>query len=529
MRAMPPGGTQIVADTRTYLDGFLLERPISAREALAPIASIFGFDGAICGGAIRFSSRAGQQVRVLTENDLVPGERGELASFSRGQDSELPRRLSLSFYDGEREYRPATVHARRVEGASAREISRDASLVSRRMQAQQRCDVMLQDLWIARETARFHLRPGLLDVEVGDLVVLPGATQRVFRIMRLEDRYSREAEAQMVVRAVYDHAPPALPRPAVSPIPLAGPIHAHVFSLGLIREGLDALQYAAVYADPWPGAVGVWRRSGSGFASVQAITRRAIIGETLGELQPCVTSRFDHRNQLTIRIAGGALSSLDDVSALSRSDALAVGGPDGEWEVITYAHAEFLGDGVWRLSRFVRGLGGEEHLSARTLAAGAPVIILDDAVTPLVSDPSYIGSEQTFIFADAASDYADDSAVEVVAVVKNVALQPYSPVHLRARRIADGIEISFIRRGRIDSDGWGLAEVPLGEEREEYRIDILEGDELKRVLSCFASSLLYVDDIADFGSPQTHIRLRIAQVSATAGPGFVNVSDVKID
>lgn len=529
-RAAPSGMARISVDTRTFVDGYVIDRPVSARGAIEPLASIFGFDGVICGGEIGFAARARKAVRILSENDLVPADNGELASFSRGQDSELPRRLSLSFHDGEREYRPATVHARRIEGASTRETSRDAALVASRAQVQQRCEVMLQDVWIGREAARFRLRPGLLDVEIGDLVSLPGAaSSRVFRIVRLDDGFVREAEAQMVERAIYDHAPPSLP-PVTAPRPaVGGALHVHVFSLALVREGFEALQYAAAYADPWPGAVGVWRKVGEGYQNVQTIARRAIIGETLDELRPGVASRFDLANSVTVRMAGGALSSLDDVGALSGSHALAIGGPDGEWEVLVYAKAEFVSEGVWRLSRLVRGLGGEDHLCQRTLAAGAPVVLLDEAVSSLVADPAFIGTVQTHRFADAASDYADELAVEIVAPVTEAALRPYAPVHPRARRTTGGIEISFIRRGRVDADGWGLSEIPLGEERAEFRIEILADDVVKRVLTSFTPTTLYTDELADFGSPRTQLRLSVAQVSATAGPGFARIYDVPID
>ena len=519
-RSLPQGSPEVRPDTRNFVGGYTLDRPVSARDALEPLAAVFAFDGVVAGGAIRFDARAGKPVRALEEGDLVPGSSGELATFSRGQDSELPRTLSLSFYDGEREYRTASVRARRIEGASARESAREAALVVTRSVAQQRCDVMLQDAWIARETARFNLRPGLLDIEIGDLVTLPGGSSRVFRVTRLNDGPLREAEASMVERAIYDHAPPVLAKPAAAALSAPGPLNARVFSLGMLREGFTALQYAAVYADPWPGAVGVWRRSGEGFVAAATITRRAIVGETLDALGPGVPARFDGLNALTVRIAGGALSSPGDVRALSGAQAIAVGGPDDAWEVIVFANAELIGDGVWRLSRLVRGLGGEEHLSLRTLAAGAPVVVLDEAVTPLVTDAGLVGGEQVYRFSDAASDYADELAVEIAASVRDVALKPYAPVRPRARRTAGGIEIAFTRRGRIDADGWGLAEIPLGEEREEYRIEILDGAVVKRTLVSAAPVVLYAGEIADFGAPQSQLRLRISQVSATAGTGF---------
>lgn len=528
-RALATVDVEIDADTRTFIDGYVIDRPMSARAALEPLAALFSFDGAISDGRIGLFSRVGAKVHDLLKDDLVPGDAGELATFSRGQDSELPRRFSISFYDGASDYRPASVHARRIEGASSRETARDAAVVVSRVQAQQRCDVLLQDIWVARETARFSLRPGRLDIQIGDLVSLPDKPECAYRIVRLTDGLVREAEAHMVEPEVYDHTISMVDRIVSLPVAVAGPLQAYVFSLGLVRDGFRALQYAAAYADPWPGAVGVWRRSGDGFVNTDTITRRAIIGKTLDVLGPGVTSRFDYANTLTIRLVGGALSSLDDVQALSGAQSLAVCGPDGEWEVLSFANATLVEAGVWRISRLVRGLGGEEHLSGRTLPAGAPVLLLDDAIIPLVTDQGLAGEEQIYHFADANVDYADAFAVKVTASVRDVALRPYSPIRPRACRTPGGILIDFIRRGRIDSDGWGLSEIPLGEEREEYCLEIIDGLTVKRNLITSIPQVLYTDEVTDFGAMQTMLRVRIWQVSATAGAGFARTHDVFID
>jgi hypothetical protein len=109
-----------------------------------------------------------------------------------------------------------------------------------------------------------------------------------------------------------------------------------------------------------------------------------------------------------------------------------------------------------------------------------------------------------------------------------VSLRPYSPVLPRARRNGAVVEISFVRRSRIDADGWGLLEIPLGETREEYRIEILDGTLVKRSVTVSAPNLIYADETLDFGAAQNSLRLRIAQMSAVAGAGFAQTYDVPI-
>lgn len=508
------------ADVPGWLDGFVLDRSMSLRRALEPLASLFAFDGVVSGGAIRFVARGRERPRLIEEDDLVPGDKGALVTFARAQESELPKRLALTFYDGEREYRPASVQSMRLEAGSSREVASDAPVVLTRAQGQQRCDIQLQDIWAARETATFRLRPGLLDVEVGDLVAFAGAPGRVFRVSRCVERGAIEVEAQGCEPAIYDHAPPRLAPAALPASRMAGPPRIDVLDLALVRPGLSALQYVAAYADPWPGPIAVWRRVGEGFRFERLIESRAIVGHTLDALGPGATSRYDHANAVRVRLSG-ALSSLDEAAALSGANTLAVRGADGGWEVLAFAQATLVERGVYRLSRLVRGLGGQDALAGRATPAGAPVVVLDDAVTPLVTDPAMIGSQQTWRFAPASTDFADDLAVETTAGVTPLALRPYAPVRPRARRTSAGVEITFIRRSRIDADGWGLVDVPLGEDAERYRVEILRADGLVRALVVEgAPSVLYADEIADFGARQSQLALRLVQLSPVVGEGF---------
>jgi hypothetical protein len=101
-------------------------------------------------------------------------------------------------------------------------------------------------------------------------------------------------------------------------------------------------------------------------------------------------------------------------------------------------------------------------------------------------------------------------------------LLPLAPVHVRATRSLDGdIDLVWIRRTRTAGDSWALAEVPLGEAEERYGIDILDGNSVKRSLTSMTTAIRYAaaDQIADFGSIQGAVTVRIAQLSATMGRG----------
>jgi hypothetical protein len=122
--------------------------------------------------------------------------------------------------------------------------------------------------------------------------------------------------------------------------------------------------------------------------------------------------------------------------------------------------------------------------------------------------------------AAAGRNHDDPTAVVLTVTPQPTALLPLSPVHVKAARETDGIRISWIRRTRIDGDGWGI-EVPLGEDSEAYALDILSGGSVVRSIACSTPEALYADadELADFGAPQGSLHLRVAQVSATVGAG----------
>ncbi|MGH6922225.1 MAG: hypothetical protein ACRED5_00515, partial [Propylenella sp.] len=96
--------------------------------------------------------------------------------------------------------------------------------------------------------------------------------------------------------------------------------------------------------------------------------------------------------------------------------------------------------------------------------------------------------------------------------------------HFRARRDAASgdLLLTWIRRTRFGGTSWELVEVPLNEETEAYRLEILDGAEVARSVDLGAPTYLYdaADQTADFGGLATAFPVRIAQLSAAFGSGL---------
>lgn len=507
-----------------FVDGYVLDRPLSARQALEPLAQSFGFDAVMSAGRLRFVGRGGTVSRALDLDDLVLDRDGEPFTLRRNQESELPLELRLGFSDSESDYRNAAARSRRLAGAARREVAVETAIVTRAAEGQRLADQRLQEAWAARETLECALSPRCIALEPGDVVSLPVAgDQRLFRIARIADGPTRQVSARAVEPAIYVGAgtrggprpprtPPALPgRPLVVP-----------FALPIVTTQPPALLSLAAFASPWPGALAIWNADEVGQFDLEGFVEApSIIGETLTDLPPGPLWRSDRTAALEVRLRGGVLSSVSPQAALAGANALALIGDDGEVELVTVAQVDLIGPQRFRLSGLLRGLGGSEAIASRHLPSGSRVVVLDGSAVTLTADLSDLGRTRRCRVGPARHDVGDATMVEFSRAVTGEALLPLSPVRPKARRSAAGILLSWIRRTRVDGDSWDLAEVPLGEESERYELRLFAGETLVHAEIVNAPEWLYpaAQELVDFGAPQPELTLSLAQLSATVGRG----------
>ncbi len=517
-----PEASEIAIDG--FVDGCVIDRPMTLRAVLEPLAEAFAFDGIVSGGTLRFARRGRGPLLRIGPDDLVPGPKGEPIAFRRAQETELPRDVHVAFIDGEWDYRRGSVMSRRL-GSGSRDGERtDVPVVTTRSEAQRIADVRLHEIWAGRESAEFRLRPGLIGLEIGDVVELPvGTEHRPFRITRITDRGERLVEAVSTEPSVHKAPPGPVPDRTLSSPAVPGRPWAEVIDLPVATGSPPTLQALAVHADPWPGGF-VARRSvdGESFTAAVDIDLPAIMGRTLSDFGPGPLWRWDDAAVLEVEFAGGPPAAGGELSALAAETPVAIKGEDGLWEVVAFARADLVGPRRFRLSRLIRGLGGSEALASRRVGRGAPVVLLDGAVTALTSDAGAIGSVRSWRVSAAGRDHGDRIATaEFEAAVRDPALRPLAPVHPKATRTAEGILIEWIRRSRIGGDGWEGEEIPLGETAEMHSLELLAGGSVIRRFRTTTPRLLYpqASESADFGVRLSELTLRIAQISPEIGPG----------
>ncbi len=515
-----------------FVDGYVVDRPMSARGALEPLMRLFGIDAVAGGGRISWRGRGGRAAIGLTAGDFILDGKEPSLKLVRAQETELPQQVEIGYTEGELDYRRAAVASRRLAGASRRESRADSAIITRRAEAQRLADTWLQDLWAGRETAEFELSPRRIDIEPGDLISLPTAAgPKLHRVTRIADGPTRKVSARAVEPAVFETPGSSIPRPVRRPPPIPGRPDAVILDLPAAVGEPTALQYIAVAADPWPSAVTVWRSSnGASFTPHRIVDIPAVIGRTTSPLPPGPLWRWDQGATLDVDISSGALSAVDDEAALAGGNLFAVQVSNGRWEILSAARAEMIGERSYRLSRFLRGLEGSEPEAARAVPTGALIVRLDEAVVPLTSDLQDLGQSWRYRVGPAGLDHADPAMVELSGVVGREALKPMSPVRPTARREMGGIRLSWHRRTRRGGDGWDTVDVPLGEDVERYEVDLLLNGNVRRSLTSAEPSILYTADqeAVDFGGPQSTLSIRIVQISSVAGRGFERVATIPV-
>jgi hypothetical protein len=506
-----------------FCDGYVVDRPMSLRAAIEPLADLYGFDLAVSADGLRFVGRSVTPIVDLAIGDLVPDDEGATVHLARAEESELPHALTVTYIDGEADFSSATASSRRLSGSGRREASLSLPAALPAEQAARLADIALHETWAGREAAEFTVRPGLLAIEPGDTVRLPEARgSGLFRVERITDGAARKIAARAVQPGLSEAAAGAgTLRRAASPA-LSGPAQVVVIDWPTADADPPLLQSLAVAADPWPGPVAVWRSvDGASFDLFTVAQSPSRIGRTLATLPAGPAWRFDDAAVLEVELDSGMLSASGDAGALDLSSSLAIRHASGLWEVVGFSRSELIGPRRWRLTRLVRGCGGREHLCAAEIPAGSTAVVIDGSVVPVGSGLSALGSAWIYRVGPADRSVGDPTMAGFTATPEPEALRPLAPVEVRATRGPDGITLAWTRRGRLHSDTWNLAEVPLDEASESYTVEILAGTVVKRVLAADRPSLLYAagSEAADFGSPQETLVVRISQVSSLVGAG----------
>lgn len=495
--------------------GHVISSPASVRAVLQALIEAFCIDVREGPGGLEFVSRLTSGAAPM-EIDAVaePGE-GPLFEEVRGELSEFANEAVLLTADPLADYAPASARSRRLEREPVRQTDLPLSLALEPGLARMNADRWLQDHRLQRRQLRFALPPQSAAAQPGDTIrfAMQNAPQYRFLVTRIEDGEIRRIEAvahaggagaaavdAFIGRAVNDANKVFAPEIVLLDLP--------------VLSGTEEAAWARAggLARPWRQMALSSSVEAEGYAVRTTLVAPAKIGVLAEALTPGDTEgRFDRSVALLVDLAFGGLASASRQAVLNGANVVAIRSQSGIWEVVQYETAEEISAGRWRLENLLRGQAGTDDAMRAGAAQGAAVIVLDSAVVPLNLRLDEAGRELNWI-AEASGGTAGGAA-PIAFTGGERALTPLSPVHLRAVRRADGIALSWVRRGRLSADSWTPTEIANDEGIEHYRLEILDGETVVRTVEPDEPNWLYAsaDELADFAALQTSLKFRVSQ------------------
>ena len=511
-----------ISGVEGLVDGFVLDRPMSARDALERLLQSFAIDAVESEGKLKFRARRTLSSVAVLGDDLVEENSAQsIFNHTRAQETEMASAVRLIYAESGLDYRSATVSRLKGGTGSSREINLNLPAALSQAQAQARVDVALEEAWAARETAQFTLSPRFEWVEAGDVLNIGGG---LWRVKSVAAGAARKIEAVGHDPAVYE-APPANERLGANAAPqIYGKPDAQIFDLALVAAAGSAAPWIAAQETPWPGTLALVKKMGaSSFNFNRLLSQQATMGTTLNMWPAGNPHRIDYAATLDVQMRYGALTSISADEMLGGANTAVIGDSATGYEILQFQKANLIAANVYRLFGFLRGQAGSEAEMLASRPVGQNFILLNAAVVQPDMTLNEAGISATWRLGPAQFDYGHPSYLELTYAGQLKSLRPLRPAQIRMAAAAGGSNISWIRRTRTDGDLWELAEVPLGEATEQYRLEIYAGTLLKRSLVLSAPNYFYssADFTADFGGSPAAVKLRVAQISATVGAGDI--------
>ncbi len=493
-----------------------------ARASLQPLMLAYGFDAVERDGRLHFVSRDGvAKADVATERLVLHAEQDNTLELTRAPAAEIAGRVQLGFIDADADYEIRAAEAVFADEATFAVARSDMPLVLTRSEGQRVAERWLAEARVARDTAMFALPPSDIGLGAGDVVRLAG--NDLYRIDRVEQGAHQLIEAVRVDPETYrphetDEEGIAV-RAFVAPVPVEGLF----LDLPLLTGAeVPHAPYFVATGVPWPGSVALYGAAeDSDYVVNLVVGRPSVIGITQTSLQRGSPGRWDRGPAVRVKLVRGALSGVSPADLLAGKNAAVIGdGTPDAWEVFQFADATLVARDTYDLSFRLRGQAGSDGIAPEDWPVGSLFVLLDGAPAQIGLDAAARDVERHYRFGPAARPIDDPAYRHVVAAFKGNGLRPYAVCHLRAVGGAGGdVAVSWIRRTRVDGDSWTGVEVPLGEERESYLVNVIANGSIKRQAQVETSSWSYTMAQRAADGVTGAYRIEVAQISARYGAG----------
>tara|TARA_R110000868_G_scaffold49269_1_gene158890 strand:- start:3107 stop:5620 length:2514 start_codon:yes stop_codon:yes gene_type:complete len=516
------------------VSGYLADDGGQARRSLQPLMLRYGFDAIERQGQIVFRMRTGRADAVVDAGQVAVSRDVEgRIEHQRAAEAELAGRMRLKFIEAEADFGAVTEEAILPDDTSQSVAGSEMPLAMWRGEGRQVVERWLSESRVARDTVRLALPPSRRDIGAGDVIdLVENGTGALYRVDRAEVGNTTLVEAVRVKPQVYLPGRIDAEPPAHMPFRAPLPVFPLFLDLPLMRgDEVPHAPHLAVTSDPWPGTVALYSSSSdSGYGLDQLLARRATVGVTTTPLSRGPVGRVDPGAPLGLALTSGSLSSTDIDGLLAGRNLLAIGdGTPGGWELLQFRDAQVTAPGEYLIRHRLRGQLGTDAIMPLTWPAGSYVVLIDGTPGQIPLAPTQRGLDRHYRIGPSSRSPDDLSYRHQVLAFDGIGLRPYAPCHLRVRTdVAGDLHVSWVRRTRIDGDGWSAPDVPLGEETRSFLVSIYSSGALVRQVFTDQTTWLYSAAEQGTDGITGAARIEVAQVSASFGAGPARGADITL-
>jgi hypothetical protein len=506
------GDIDVTALASVPVRGYLRTPRMSARAAIEPLMTSYGFDAVESDLKLKFVLRAATPAASVPSGDLGAGDDqgdGVLVRTERAQESELPIAIDITYLAADADYNLGTQSFRRQVSASLDVQSIRLPLALTDAEAASIAARMVYELWTARNRREWATTIKWAKLEPCDVVDVAGstATYRVRITQKRERSNLVQWEGLDVDAAAFSplNAAQTVPPPQ-QVVRIAGKSAYLAADLPPLREldfGKTGYYGAACgLSTPWPGAV-IYRRpdGGSEFAPELSVLTPAVIGSTreaLGQWGQTVEGREtfngyspDLVNSVTVAVASGSLSSCTHAEFLQLKNVALIGN-----EIVAFRDVQLISGNLYRISCLLRGLLGTEWYAALAPATAPASFVVNGDGTFTTNYIGFVDGHRVddrFVVLSAAAlqRFTPDSDSAPVggttrAITAGGALTggsfatleqtwasivPPHPVHVTAYKDASaGLVVNFSRRTFVGGGWLSGREVGLDTAHKEFAV-----------------------------------------------------------
>jgi len=518
-----------------YVRGYVVDEVADARAALQPLMLRYGFDAVERDGVLRFIMRDGLDAVPLNRETLaVSGDLEAPVEQSREAEAELSGRLRLRFVQADGDYEVISEEAILPNDATHAVAMSEFNMAHTRAEGHKTAERWLTEARVAREGVRLALPPSMMNVGAGDVIALPpddGEGEALYRVDRVEMGEMSLIEAVRIEPEVYDPAPFDDELVALKPFVAPVPVNALFLDLPLLRgDEVPHAPHIAATARQWPGNVAVYASGGeTNFRLNTLMPLRATIGVTQNDMAHARPGVVDRGQALQVTLTSGVLESVDEADLLGGANLAAIGdGSADRWEVFQFARAELIAPQTYLLRDRLRGQAGSDGVMPDVWPAGSQFVLLDSVPRQIELSPNLLRIAQTYRIGPAGRPLNDPSYVQKTESFNGNGLRPYRPCHLRTEEEAGALRFGWIRRTRINGDGWTEFDVPLAEESEQYQLRILQNGVVLREEIVDRASWTYTAQMRAADGAAGPALISVAQVSALYGAGPALFGEIKL-